>query len=117
MPVYRLPQEPTFPPPEDAEPDGLLAIGGDLQSERLLRAYSAGIFPWYSEGQPILWFSPDPRMILLPGELKISHSLRKTLRRGRFAVRMDTAFEQVIHACAHVERGAGEGTWITDAMI
>lgn len=97
------------------DPNGLLAVGGDLKPKRLLRAYSQGIFPWYSAGQPILWWCPDPRMVLCPADLKISRSLRKTLRKGLFKVTLDTAFAQVIGACAE-PRGDGQGTWITPAM-
>ncbi|QKT02361.1 leucyl/phenylalanyl-tRNA--protein transferase [Ectothiorhodospiraceae bacterium 2226] len=97
------------------EPDGLLALGGDLHPERLLRAYRQGIFPWYSAGQPIMWWSPDPRAVLLPGELRVSRSLRKALRRGDYRVTLDTAFEQVVQACA-APRGDGLGTWITAEM-
>jgi leucyl/phenylalanyl-tRNA--protein transferase len=106
-----------FPPLERAlrEPNGLLAAGGDLSPERLLQAYRRGIFPWFSRGEPILWWSPDPRMVLFPGELKISRSLKKTLRRGDFEARADTAFEQVIEACGHPRPGQ-RGTWITPQM-
>lgn len=97
------------------EPDGLLAVGGDLSSERLLYAYRNGIFPWYGPDQPILWWSPDPRMVLFPEELRVSRSLARTLRKQRFTVTLDTAFEQVINACA--EHRAGQaGTWITAEM-
>ena len=97
------------------EPDGLLAIGGDLSVPRLLEAYRHGIFPWYSQGQPILWWSPDPRLVLFTDELRVSRSLRKTLRKGRFEVTLDRDFPAVIRACA--EPRAGEvGTWITRAM-
>jgi leucyl/phenylalanyl-tRNA--protein transferase len=116
MPVFRLGSEFAFPHPERSDPSGLLAVGGDLSPERLLLAYSAGIFPWYSEGQPILWHSPDPRAVLLPGELHVSRSLAKTLRRGRFEVRLDTAFDVVIAACADVPRREADGTWITADM-
>ena len=116
MPVYRLGTELAFPHPEASEPSGLLALGGDLSPERLLLAYSAGIFPWYSEGQPILWHSPDPRCVLEPQELRVSRSLAKTLRRGRFEVRLDTAFEAVIRACAEIPRPEQDGTWITPEM-
>lgn len=106
-----------FPPVESAldEPDGLLAGGGDLSTDRLLAAYARGIFPWYSAGQPILWWSPDPREVLVPAEFHRSRSLQRTLRRGRFAVTMDTAFDAVIAACAERRREAG-GTWITPEM-
>ena len=116
MPVYRLGSELAFPHPESSDPSGLLALGGDLSPERLLLAYSAGIFPWYSEGQPILWHSPDPRCVLVPGELRVSRSLAKTLRRDRFEVRLDTAFDAVIGACADTPRPGQDGTWITGEM-
>jgi len=106
-----------FPDPELAlrEPDGLLAAGGDLGAERLLAAYREGIFPWYSEGQPILWWSPDPRAVLFPEHIRITRSLRKTLRSHRYRVSMDTDFAAVIAACAEPRPGQ-EGTWITTAM-
>ncbi len=116
MPVYRLGRELAFPPPEAAEPDGLLAVGGDLEPERLLLAYAQGIFPWYDEGLPILWHSPDPRMVLLPHELHVSRSLARTLRRKTFALTLDGAFARVIAACAETPRRRGEGTWITPEM-
>ena len=97
------------------EPDGLLAIGGDLSVARLLEAYRQGIFPWYGQGQPILWWSPDPRLVLFPDELRVSRSLRKTLRRGRFEVTLDADFTSVISACA-APRAGEDGTWITRAM-
>lgn len=108
-----------FPPVEHASPEGLLAIGGDLSSRRLLDAYRHGIFPWYSAGQPILWWSPDPRAVLYPNQLRISRSLRKTLKQGTFTVTFDHAFESVIEACAAPRLIGGEpsaGTWITDEM-
>src|SRR5690242_20153697 len=107
-----------FPPVERAlrEPNGLLAAGGDLSVERLVQAYRGGIFPWYSEGQPILWWSPDPRMALVPGELKVSRSLRKRIAKRDYAVRVDTAFEDVMRACAAPRRDDG-GTWIMPEMI
>jgi leucyl/phenylalanyl-tRNA--protein transferase len=94
----------------------LLAVGGDLAPERLLAAYRHGIFPWYSEDQPILWWSPDPRAVLFPDELKVSRSLRKTLRKAPFEVRLDSAFRAVMEACA-APRADGLGTWITDEML
>lgn len=108
---------PTFPPLETAmrEPNGLLAAGGRLEPAWLLAAYRQGIFPWYSAGDPILWWSPDPRMVLLPASFKLSRSLRRTLRRGEFEVRCDTAFAAVMSACA-APREAGAGTWITPQM-
>ena len=125
MPYYELIEEPIFPPPSHAEPDGLIAVGGDLSAGRLLLAYSSGIFPWFNEGDPILWWSPDPRFILDPKDLKVSRSLEKTIRQGRFDVRVNTAFEEVIRACGDTRKGEGEGdaegaevgTWITEAMI
>ena len=116
MPVYRLGAELVFPPPEAAEPDGLLAVGGDLAPERLLLAYTQGIFPWYEEGLPILWHSPDPRMVLLPGELRVSRSLRKVMGRAPFELSLDRAFEAVVRACAERERPDQTGTWITAEM-
>jgi len=106
-----------FPDPAGAErePDGLLAIGGDLSLTRLVNAYRCGIFPWYSEGQPILWWSPDPRTVLYPERLKVSRSLRKTLRKGLFQITLDTAFGEVVAACA-AARPDSQGTWITDEM-
>jgi len=113
-----LPQEPIFPALEKAlaEPNGLLAAGGDLSPQRLLAAYRRGIFPWYSTGEPILWWSPDPRMVLVPGELKVSRSLAKTLRNASYEVRLDTAFGAVIRACAGKPREGQAGTWITREM-
>ena len=116
MPVYRLGPELAFPPPERAEPNGLLAVGGDLEPKRLLLAYSKGIFPWYDESLPILWHSPDPRMVLLAGDLHVSRSLRKVLRQRPYELRLDTCFEGVIRACAAVERPGQAGTWITGEM-
>ncbi|MEW6107664.1 MAG: leucyl/phenylalanyl-tRNA--protein transferase [Nitrospirota bacterium] len=117
MPVFRLRDELFFPPPELADDDGLLALGGDLSEERLILSYSMGIFPWYSEGSPVLWWSPDPRLVLKPDEIKISRSLRQTIKRGIFEITMDTAFDAVIRSCATVARGREKGTWITDEMI
>lgn len=106
-----------FPPVDLASPEGLLAVGGDLRSERLLTAYRHGIFPWYSDGQPILWWSPDPRAVFFPDRIRVSRSLRKTLRSGRFSVTMDTSFEDVISACADTGLRRDEtGTWITTEM-
>ena len=107
-----------FPPLSKAlkDPDGLLAAGGDLSPRRLLNAYQHGIFPWYSEGEPILWWSPDPRCVLFPDKLKVSRSLRKTLNKKLFEVRMDTAFAEVMSACAE-PRPDQSGTWITFDMF
>lgn len=117
MPIYRLSEDLLFPPPELAESNGLLAVGGDLSGPRLLLAYSMGIFPWYSQGDPILWWSPDPRLVLFPEELRISRSLNQSLRKKTFTVTFDTAFEEVILACASVHRKEKGETWITDEMI
>ena len=107
-----------FPPIQSAlkDPNGLLAAGGDLSSERLLDAYRHGIFPWFSEGDPILWWSPDPRMILFPAELKISRSLGKSLRNRSYEARFDSAFDEVMAGCAAPRKGE-PGTWISGAMI
>lgn len=114
--VYRLDHRLVFPPPEKADEDGLLAVGGDLRPARLLLGYANGIFPWYHDGLPILWHSPDPRMVLRVEDLVVSRSLRKTLRKAVFEVRLDTAFADVVEACASVPRPDQEGTWITEEM-
>jgi leucyl/phenylalanyl-tRNA---protein transferase len=116
MPIFRLVEDMVFPPPDYADPSGLLAVGGDLSSERLLEAYRVGIFPWYSDDQPILWWSPDPRFMLELDEFKISRSLQKTLRRKIFQVTFDRVFEEVIAACSVVPREGQRGTWITQEM-
>lgn len=107
-----------FPDPALAlrEPDGLLAIGGNLSAGRLVTAYRSGIFPWYNEGQPVLWWSPDPRLVLQTNELRVSRSLRKTLAKHTFRLTMDTAFAEVIGACAQPRKNS-EGTWISPDMI
>jgi leucyl/phenylalanyl-tRNA--protein transferase len=115
--VYRLGRDFVFPPPEHAEESGLLAVGGGLEAERLLLAYSMGIFPWYSEGDPILWFSPDPRMVLPAEELKVPKSLRRTLRSTELRFTLDTDFRGVIEACARTPRPDQDGTWITRDMV
>jgi leucyl/phenylalanyl-tRNA--protein transferase len=117
MPVYMLTDDLIFPPPELAEKDGLLAIGGDLSTDRLLLAYSMGIFPWFDEESPVMWWSLDPRMVLFPDKLKVSASLLQTLRSGRFRVTFDEAFDQVIRACAEIDRHDQDGTWIGDEMM
>jgi leucyl/phenylalanyl-tRNA--protein transferase len=117
MPVFVLSEELVFPPPYLATPEGLLAAGGDLSPERLLLAYRMGIFPWYAEDEPILWWSPDPRLVLYPQEFHLSRSLQKVIRRGDFTVTTDRAFEAVIRACAGVRTAGGEGTWIVPDMI
>ena len=111
------PDEP-FPPVQSAlaEPNGLLAAGGDLSAERLIEAYRQGIFPWFSRGQPILWWSPDPRMVLVPAEIRIPRSLAKTLRKREYEVRADSAFRAVLLACAE-PRADQDGTWISEDMI
>lgn len=117
MPVYGLTEDPAlFPDPKLADADGLLAMGGDLSAERLIGAYATGIFPWFEDGQPILWWSPDPRMVLEPASLHVPKSLAKVIRSGRFELRFDTAFEQVIDRCATKRRPGQRGTWITTEM-
>jgi leucyl/phenylalanyl-tRNA--protein transferase len=108
-----------FPPLSEAlaEPNGLVAIGGDLSPARLLSAYKQGIFPWFNEDEPTMWWSPDPRMVLFPVELKISHSLKKTLKHNLFEVRMNTSFRAVISACGKTPRNGQAGTWISPKMI
>ncbi len=116
MPVYRLPDQPLFPPVEQSVKGGLLAVGGDLSPERLLAAYREGIFPWYCEGEPLLWWSPDPRFVLFPKELRISRSMRQLLKKGFFRITFDKAFREVISACRRSPRAGQEGTWITPEM-
>ena len=113
MPLFALDQELIFPPVELAEPDGLLAIGGDLSIERLLLAYRNGIFPWY-EGKHILWWSPDPRFVLFPDELKVSKSMRQIIRRETFIFTVNKAFNEVIANCKTISRREQAGTWITE---
>ncbi|MCP4345988.1 MAG: leucyl/phenylalanyl-tRNA--protein transferase [Desulfobacterales bacterium] len=117
MPIFHLPEKIVFPSPVFARKDGLLAVGGDLSPKRLLHAYSMGIFPWYSDDDPIIWWSPDPRLVLYPDELRVSKSLKKVIKKGIFHVTVDTAFAEVIHSCAHVRLKNNEGTWIVDDMI
>jgi leucyl/phenylalanyl-tRNA---protein transferase len=105
-----------FPDPRTADPDGLLAAGGDLSVESLLTAYSLGIFPWYDENSPILWWSPDPRLVLLPDHFKVSGSLQQRIRSGIYSVQTDRDFAGVIRHCASVKRNDQHGTWITEAM-
>lgn len=117
MPVFKLPDDQlVFPHPDLAEPDGLLALGGDLSPERLLLAYSWGIFPWYSHPEPILWWTPDPRMVLFPGELKISRSMRPYLNQQKFELSLDADFENVIKHCQQTRRPGQSGTWLTKEM-
>ncbi|MDN3550543.1 leucyl/phenylalanyl-tRNA--protein transferase [Mucilaginibacter aquaedulcis] len=115
--IFRLDERLIFPEPDLAEPDGLLAVGGDLSTHRLLLAYQNGIFPWYSDDSPILWYSPHERFVLYPQELKISKSMKQVLRSGKFSVTADTCFNEVIKACSTVPREGQDGTWITDDMI
>jgi leucyl/phenylalanyl-tRNA---protein transferase len=115
MPLFILNNELLFPPVDEAEPDGLLAVGGDLSQNRLLLAYRQGIFPWY-EGQHILWWCPDPRFVLFPQELKESKSMRQLIRRAVFDFRVNSDFRQVIGKCKTIARQGQEGTWITDEV-
>lgn len=117
MVIYRLFEEPVFPDPEEADPDGLLAVGGDLSPQRLVNAYANGIFPWYSEDSPILWWSTDPRLVLLPDQLHVPRSLRRLLRKDAFSFTLDTAFDEVIRACAQSGRPEQDGTWLVEEMI
>jgi len=115
MPIYRLSNDLAFPDPSLSEEDGLLAIDGDLSAERLLLAYSNGIFPWFSEDEPILWWSPDPRFIVYPKNIKISHSMKKLLKKNTYRVTYDTSFRDVISNCSNLRKETG--TWITNEMI
>ena len=115
-PLTFLTDENVFPPVEFANTDGLLAVGGDLSTERLMVAYKSGIFPWFNEGSLIMWWSPDPRMVLFPGQVKISKSMRKILKSNQFRLTKNTCFEQVIKQCAKVKRKDQDGTWITLEM-
>lgn len=116
--IYQLNDDNCFFPPVDhANRDGLLAFGGDLTPQRLIMSYANGIFPWYNEDEPILWWSLDPRLVIRPGEMKVSKSLRHTLRSGKFDMRIDTRFREVITHCAETPREGQDGTWILDEMI
>ncbi len=117
MPVYLLNDDLIFPLPSRARKDGLLAVGGDLSLERLLLAYSAGIFPWYTEPDPILWWSPDPRLIITPASFHLPRRLRRVIRRCGWRVTVDQTFDAVIAACAGIRENNGEGTWITQDMM
>ncbi|WP_439695349.1 leucyl/phenylalanyl-tRNA--protein transferase [Mucilaginibacter sp. AW1-7] len=114
--IFRLDERLLFPEPDLAEPDGLLAVGGDLSTQRLLLAYQNGIFPWYSYDSPILWYSPHERFVLYPDELKISKSMRQVLRANRFRITTNTCFADIIKACSAAPREGQDGTWITDDM-
>lgn len=117
MQITMLTNEIWFPPVAASLPDGLLAVGGDLSIDRLLLAYRSGIFPWFSEDEPPLWWSPDPRFVLLPAELKVSKSMKQVLRSGAFELRVNTAFREVIEACSAAPRPGQDGTWITEEII
>ena len=117
MPVFLLSDEIVFPPPELATKEGLLAVGGDLTQKRLLLAYHMGIFPWYSNNEPIMWWSPDPRLVLFPEDFKISKTLAKTIKKKTFHVTMDSAFVQVINLCAQIRLQNNQGTWIVEEII
>ena len=117
MPVFLLSDTIEFPPPHLASKDGLLAVGGDLSQKRLLLAYRMGIFPWFSNNEPILWWSPDPRLVLYPHEFKISKTIKKIIKKEVFKVTMDLAFNEVINQCAQVRLKKNQGTWIVKDMI
>ncbi len=106
-----------FPNPEESDDEGLLAIGGDLSTDRLLLGYQSGIFPWFDDGQPIMWWSPDPRMVLFPLDFKVSKSLKKTINRNKFRVTFNTCFSDIIKNCSLIKREGQSGTWITDEML
>jgi leucyl/phenylalanyl-tRNA--protein transferase len=112
-----MPLEYQFPDPCSADSDGLLAVGGDLNNESLITAYSQGIFPWYDEHSPVLWWSPDPRLVLFPGKFRVSSSLRQRINSKTYEIRTDTDFEGVIRNCASVKRNGQKGTWITEEMV
>ena len=115
--MYLLSKELVFPPVNLANEDGLLAIGGDLSVERLMLAYKSGIFPWYNQGEPIIWYSPDPRMVLFPSDLKISKSMKQVIRKGDFTVTFNQNFSEVISNCKQIYRPSDQGeTWITNEM-
>lgn len=116
MAIFQLTETALFPDPKYAEENGLLAIGGDLSVERLLAAYSKGIFPWYSEGEPPLWWFTDPRLVLFPEEFKVSKRLARSLRNSGFRTSLNQDFEQVINSCADIRVENGEGTWISEDM-
>jgi leucyl/phenylalanyl-tRNA--protein transferase len=116
MAVFALTEEYIFPDPRQAEKNGLIAVGGDLNTSRLIVAYASGIFPWYSDGDPILWWSPDPRMVLYPNRLKVSKSLRNKLRNRNYKITFDQRFMEVIRQCAITRRSGQKGTWITPEM-
>ncbi|MBV1923563.1 MAG: leucyl/phenylalanyl-tRNA--protein transferase [Flavobacteriaceae bacterium] len=114
--MFLLNESLVFPDPSEAGEEGLLAVGGDLSSDRLLLAYQSGIFPWYDDLQPILWWSPDPRMVLFPSKFKVSKSLSKTIKSKKFSITFNTNFSEVIKNCSTIKRGGQAGTWITQEM-
>lgn len=116
MAIYRLTRDLVFPPPERASHEGLVAVGGDTRPERLMLAYSQGIFPWPHQGMPLLWFSPDPRFVIPLEHAHVGRSLRKRVRSGDYEIRADTAFARVLEGCAGVPRPGQDGTWITDEI-
>jgi leucyl/phenylalanyl-tRNA---protein transferase len=117
VPVYLLPKEPFFPPAAEAQPDGLIAIGGDFSAQRLLNAYASGIFPWFEDGRDIYWFSPDPRLVLFPENLRIPASLERIIRQGKFEIKYDQDFRSVMEHCSKVPRRHEEGSWISSRFI
>lgn len=117
MPLFRLSERLDFPPAWLARSDGLLCIGGDLSAQRILLAYEKGIFPWFSENEPILWWSPDPRLVLFPENIKVSRSLKKTIKKNTFHLTMDHAFEETILSCSKPRRKEFAGTWLVEEMI
>lgn len=117
MPVFQLTEKNIFPPPELAEKNGLLAIGGDLSPDRLILAYSHGIFPWYSEGDPILWWSPSPRLVIFPGEFYVPKRLARLIKQQKYSLTLDRAFEQIITGCAQAADRLEKGTWIDKDMV
>ena len=115
--MYQLSKSIWFPSHEESGKDGLIAVGGDLSEERLLYAYRSGIFPWFNEDQPLLWWSPDPRMILFPKKFKVSKSLKKTIFKNKYSITYNKSFEEVINCCSKIKREGQQGTWITKNMI
>lgn len=115
--MYLLSEDIVFPPVEEADEDGFLAIGGDLSTERLLEAYRNGIFPWYNEDEPICWWSPDPRCVLFPQKLHVSKSMNQLIRKGQFRFSMDTCFTEVMENCRSMARKGEQGSWIQDELI
>lgn len=115
MPIYQLTDDVIFPPIQGAE-DGIVAVGGDLLPERLLLAYKSGIFPWFNEGDPVVWWSPDPRCVIFPEQLHVSRSMQRVLSKGEFSVTFNKDFEGVIAQCKKTPREGQDGTWITDEM-